>query len=154
MEAEGGPRTQGGRLALDDPSSDVRLARMAAEGRGGELRLAAPGSPAMIVQMHPCPEALGGAGYMTVRIVDPARDREAPTPNRLRDRLGLSPQQAAVVAELAAGGTEAEAAERLSLAAPTLHTHIRRVYERLGLRSRAELLALLARHGFDAAREG
>ena len=86
---------------------------------------------------------------MTIQVVDLAQEREPPTPARLRDRLGLSHRQAEVVAELAAGRTEAEAAERLKLAAPTLHTHIRRVYERLDLRSRAELLALVARHGFD-----
>jgi len=66
--------------------------------------------------------------------------------------LGLSRRQSEVIAALAAGGTEAEAAQQLSLAEPTLHTHIRRAYDRLDLHSRAELSALLARHGFDTGR--
>ena len=148
-----GVRAQSGRLALHDPQSDGNLARMAATGRGGELRLPR-GSAGMIVSMHPCVPGLSEAGLMTVRIVDPAQEREPATPARLAARLGLSPRQAEVVAALAAGRTEADAAQRLRLAAPTLHTHIRRVYERLELRSRGELLALLARHGFDTGRGG
>lgn len=91
-------------------------------------------------------------GYMTVKIMDPNGERELPTADRLRDRLGLSRRQSEVIAALVAGGTETEAAQKLSLAEPTLHTHIRRVYDKLDLRSRAELLALLARHGFDTSR--
>jgi DNA-binding CsgD family transcriptional regulator len=149
-----GVRAQSGRLMLHDPESDGKLARMAATGRGGELRLLAPESAGLIVSMHPCVPGLSEAAFMTVRIVDLAQEREPATPARLAARLGLSPRQAAVVAELAAGGTEAEAAEKLKLAPPTLHTHIRRVYERLELRSRAELMALLARYGFDTGRGG
>ena len=78
--------------------------------------------------------------------------RERPTPAKLRDRLGFTRRQSEAIAELANGATEKEAAERLGLGAPTLHTHIRRAYDRLDLRSRAELLALLARHGFETAR--
>jgi DNA-binding CsgD family transcriptional regulator/PAS domain-containing protein len=152
LEAGKGVRAQGGRLALNDPPSDARLAGLAAEGRGGELHLVGRGSPGLIVYMHPSAGLLEAAGYMTVRIVDPGLEREPPTAARLRDRLGLTPRQAEVVAELAAGRTEAEAAEKLKLAPPTLHTHIRRVYERLDLRSRAELFALLAHQGFDATR--
>ena len=150
LEVRKGLRLDQGRLALDDPSSDARLRRMAAEGRGGELRLSAHGGPGMTVSMHPCAAGFGDAGYMTIRVVDLAQESEPLTAARLGDRLGLSRRQAEVVAQLAAGRTEAEAAEKLRLRAPTLHTHLRRVYDRLDLRSRAELLALLARHGFDA----
>jgi DNA-binding CsgD family transcriptional regulator len=106
----------------------------------------------MIVYMHPCIAGFGDAGYMTIRVVDRVQERQPLKPALLCDQFGLSRRQAEVVAELAAGRTEAEAAEELKLALPTLHTHIRRVYDRLDLRSRAELLALLARHGFDTTR--
>jgi DNA-binding CsgD family transcriptional regulator len=149
LEARKGLRLDKGRLASHDSASDARLQRMAADGRGGELRLSAQGSPGLIVYMHPCVAGFGDAGYMTIRVVDLAQERQPLRPALLCDRLGLSRRQAEVVAELAAGRTEAEAAEKLKLAAPTLHTHIRRVYDRLDLRNRAELLALLARHGFD-----
>ncbi len=152
LEARKGLRLDRGLLTLDDPMGDARLRRLAAGGRGGELRLISNGSPGMIVHIHPSADGFGGTGCMTVRVVDLAEEREPPTPARLAARLGLSPRQAQVVAELAAGGTEAEAAGKLKLAPPTLHTHIRRVYDRLDLRSRAELLALLARHGFETRR--
>ena len=143
-----------GRLALDDPLADARLTRLAAWGCGGELNLAKAGLPRTILKIHPCAAAVRDApdGTLLVRIVHLDRDRDAPTPARLCDRLGLTPRQAEVVAELMAGGTEAEAAERLKLAQPTLHTLLRRVYARLDVKSRAHLLALLARHGFDASR--
>ena len=143
-------RSHDGRLELHDPQADATLAHMAAGGRGGELRSSGRGREGVIIQVHPCANGFGDthAGYLTIRITE--RDRL--TPARLRGRLGLTRRQSEVIAELAGGGTETEAAQKLSLAEPTVHTHIRRVYERLDLRSRAELLALLARHGFDTTR--
>lgn len=147
-------RSHNGRLELHDHEADAKFARMTAGGRGGELRLSGPDGEVLIIQMHPCVDGFGDAraGAMTVRIIDPNGERERPTPARLRDRLGLSRRQSEVIAALAAGATEAEAAVTLGLGEPTLHTHIRRVYDRLDLRSRAELLALLARHGFVTGR--
>jgi DNA-binding CsgD family transcriptional regulator len=141
-----------GRLEVNDPKADAKLARILAGECGGELRPTGPALPGVTIQIHPCVEALGGAwaAYRTIRITDLNRERELPTPARLRDRLGLTSRQAEVAAELARGVTEAEAAAKLSLGAPTLHTHVRRIYEKLDLRSRAELMALLARQGFHA----
>ena len=91
---------------------------------------------------------------MTVRITDPSGQRERPTPARLRNRLGLTRRQSEAIASLASGATEKQAAETLGVSAPTLHTHIRRAYDKLDLRNRTQLLALLARHGFDTAQGG
>jgi DNA-binding CsgD family transcriptional regulator/PAS domain-containing protein len=145
-------RLHKGRLEVNDAKTDAKLARILAGGWGGELRPTGPALTGMTIQVHPCVEGLGGggAGLRTVRITDLNRDREQPTPARLRDRLGLTSRQAQVAAELARGVTEAEAAAKLELGAPTLHTHVRRIYEKLDLRSRAELMALLGRHGFHA----
>ena len=145
-------RLSRGRLELQDPEANARFLRMAALRRDGEIRLA--GRDALTLRLHPCAEPLGlaGAGCLTVRITDPHRERERPTPARLRARLGLTRRQAEAVAALANGATEKEAAETLGLGAPTLHTHVRRAYEKLDLRSRADLVALLARHGFETAR--
>ena len=147
-------RAHNGRLELHDPEACAELAQMAEGARGGELRLSGARPEGLIVQLRPCANGPGDghAGCMTVRVVDPNRERERPTPSRLRDRLGVTRRQSEVIAALAAGGTETEAARNLSLSEPTLHTHIRRIYDRLDLRSRAELLALLARHGFDTSR--
>jgi DNA-binding CsgD family transcriptional regulator/PAS domain-containing protein len=139
-----------GRLEIQAPEADQRLMRIVAQGRGGELSLAGPGARGLMIRIHPSVDGLSphGGGATMVRIIDPNREREPLTPARLRDRLGLTLRQAEVVAALAAGVTEAEAARNLKLGEPTLHTHVRRVYDRLDLRSRGELLALLARHGF------
>jgi DNA-binding CsgD family transcriptional regulator len=125
---------------------------MAALRRDGEIRLA--GRDALTLRLHARAEPLGlaGAGCLTVRITDPNRERERPTAARLRARLGLTRRQAEALAALATGATEKEAAETLGLGAPTLDTHVRRAYEKLDLRSRADLVALLARHGFETAR--
>jgi len=149
LDGGGVMRLHNGRLELHDPQADATLARVAAGGRGGELRSSGR-REGVIIQVHPCANGFGDthAGYLTIRITE----RDRPTPARLRGRLGLTRRQSEVIAELAGGGTETEAAQKLSLAEPTVHTHIRRVYERLDLRSRAELLALLARHGFNTTR--
>lgn len=154
LETGGAIRSQNGRLELHDPRTQAKLAQMAAGARGGELRLSGSGSKGLIVQLHACAHGFGmiGTGAMTVRIVDPGGRCERPTPARLRDRLGVTQRQAEAIVELASGATERDAAEKLGLRAPTLHTHVRRAYDRLDLRSRAELVALLARHGFETVR--
>jgi DNA-binding CsgD family transcriptional regulator/PAS domain-containing protein len=149
-------RSHQGRLELCDPATHAIVAQMTAGARGGEFRLDEPGRAQLIVRLHPCPEgfAVTGAGHMTMRITDPSGQRDRPTPARLRSRLGLTRRQSEAIAALASGATEKEAAETLGVSAPTLQTHIRRAYDKLDLRSRAELVALLARHGFDTARQG
>ncbi len=153
LAAGGAIRSHQGRLELCDRGTHAKLARMTAGARGGEFRLAGPGRAQLIVRVDPCPEgfAVTGAGHMTVRITDPSGERERPTALKLRIRLGLTRRQSEAIAALASGATEKEAAETLGVSAPTLHTHIRRAYDKLELKSRAQLSALLARHGFDPA---
>ena len=139
-------RLHKGRLEVCDPKADAKLARILAGGFGGELHLTGPGLTGVTIHIHPCVEALGGAGagLRTIRITDLNRERELPTPARLRDRLGLTSRQAQVAAELARGVTEAEAAAKLELRAPTRHTHVRRIYEKLDLRRCIEPVAAAA----------
>jgi len=153
LETGGAIRSQSRRLELRDPRTHAKLAQMAAGRHSGELRLSGPGSKGLIVQLHACAHGFAmGTGAMTVRIIDPSGRGERPTPARLRARLGLTQRQAEAIVELAGGATEKDAAERLGLGMLTLHTHVRRAYDRLDLRSRAELVSLLARHGFETAR--
>ncbi len=146
-------RLHNGRLQLHDPRLDAKLALMAAGVCDGELRI--PEQDGLIIKLHACASGFGiaGGGCITLRISDPSEEHEPPTPARLRERLGLTRRRSEVIAELAAGATETEAAEKLSLGAPTLHTHLRRVYDRHELRSRGDLFALLARRGFDITRD-
>ena len=153
LEAGGAIRTHKHRLELQNPETQANFERLASAARG-EFRLMGSGRPELIVRLHPCAESFTGAGarYLTVRISDLSGEREQPTPRKLRDRLQLTRRQSEAIAALAAGATEKEAAEALGLGAPTLHTHVRRAYEKLDLSSRAELMALLGRHGFETGR--
>jgi DNA-binding CsgD family transcriptional regulator/PAS domain-containing protein len=144
-------RSRGGRVEVQESKAQARLAAIIAGGHGGELRLTGPGRKRWTIEVRPCPHG-ARATYRTLRIMDQDRQREPPTPARLRERLGLTHRQSEVIVELAGGATEGQAARKLSLGEPTLHTHVRRVYEKLDLRSRAELLALLTRCGFDTTR--
>ena len=54
----------------------------------------------------------------------------------------LSPRQEQVLSALKAGMTERQAADILGLSPHTVHSHVQAIYERLGVRSRAQLLSL------------
>jgi DNA-binding CsgD family transcriptional regulator len=151
LEAGKVARLRRGRLEIQDAKANSIVTKMVSGGRGGELPLFKHGPEQWVIQVHPCPDGVGlsGAGRMTVKIIGLNQYSEAPTPARLRERLGLTIRQCEVIVELARGGTEAKAAKNLGIGEPTVHEHIRRVYDSLELGSRAELFALLARHGFD-----
>jgi DNA-binding CsgD family transcriptional regulator/PAS domain-containing protein len=144
-------RLRRGRLEIRDAKANALIAKMVSGARGGELPLFKHGPAQWVIQVHPCPDGVGhsGTGRMVVKIISLNQHSEPPTPARLRERLGLTLRQSEVIVELARGGTEAKAARNLGIGEPTVHEHIRRVYDSLELGSRAELFALLARHGFD-----
>jgi DNA-binding CsgD family transcriptional regulator len=152
LQGDGFIRLCEGRIEIRDRRTHAIVAEMVRGSRGGELPASASRAHPLLIQVYPCPQDLGGAGagLMIVRIKDINRNGEAPTAERLRARMGLSPQQSAVMAELARGSTEAAVAEKLGIKLPTVHTYVRRVYDKFAIRSRAELSALLAKFGFDA----
>lgn len=57
----------------------------------------------------------------------------------------LSPREQEVLELLARGYLYKEIAERLNISGPTVNTHIRRMYEKLQVRSRAQAVAKFAR---------
>lgn len=63
----------------------------------------------------------------------------------------LPPRQRAVLNELLRGRSEKEAAASLGMTAAAVHQHVKRLYARFGVHSRAELLAALLRHGSPTA---
>jgi len=146
-------RLLNGRLEIRDRQADQLFAAMISGVRGGEFRLSGGESGRFVIRVHPCVRGAGGSdiGLMIVRIVDLSRKGEPPTATRLRERLGLSLRQSEIISELARGGTEAAVAQKLGIKESTVHEHIRRVYDKLELGSRAELIALLVRVNFDIA---
>ena len=53
----------------------------------------------------------------------------------------LTPREQEILTELSKGYRDKEIADRLSISIPTVRTHIRHIYERLQVRSRAEAVA-------------
>ncbi len=144
-------RLLNGRVEIRDRRADQLLAAMVSGARGGEFRLSGGELGRFVIRVHPCTRGAGGSdtAIMIVRIIDLGRKGEAPTAARVHERLGLSLRQSEVISELARGGTEATVAQKLGIKESTVHEHIRRVYDKLELGSRAELIALLARVNFD-----
>ena len=144
-------RLLNGRLEIRDRRADQLLAALISEARGGELRLSGGELGRFVIRVQPCMRGAGGSdnGIMIIRIIDLGRNSEPPTAARLRECLGLSLRQSDVIFELARGGTEPTVAQKLGIKESTVHEHIRRVYDKLELGSRAELIAVLARVNFD-----
>jgi two-component system, NarL family, nitrate/nitrite response regulator NarL len=81
------------------------------------------------------------------------RDRRSGLPRRSgRDRrrghahtFGLTPRQLAIVANVVAGLSNREMAQRLSISEDTVKHHLTNIYDKLGVSTRLEL-ALFATH--------
>lgn len=61
--------------------------------------------------------------------------------------VALTPRETDVVRELAAGGTNREAAARLHVSETTFKTHLSRVYEKLAVSDRAAAVRVAYEHG-------
>jgi DNA-binding CsgD family transcriptional regulator len=144
-------RLRNGRLEIRDQQAHQWLAAMLSGERGGEQRLSSRGLGRFVIRVYPCTRGAGDSatGVRVIRIIDLHRKGEPPTAAQVRERFRLSPRQCEVIAELARGGTEATVAHALGVKESTVHEHIRRVYGKLEVESRAELIALLARANFD-----
>ena len=65
----------------------------------------------------------------------------------LSDQEELSPREQEVLELLARGYLYKEIAERLNISVPTVNTYVRRMYEKLHVRSRAQAVAKYAHLG-------
>jgi DNA-binding NarL/FixJ family response regulator len=70
---------------------------------------------------------------------------------RAVDRDGLSPRETELLRLIALGHTSAEIAAKLHVSRRTVETHRARVYDKLGLKSRAELVQFALRRGMFRA---
>ena len=61
----------------------------------------------------------------------------------LRESLGLSPRELQVVRELLDDPTEQAIADRLAISRHTVHTHLERIFRKLGVNSRAGVIVRL-----------
>ncbi len=68
--------------------------------------------------------------------------------------LGLSPRETQLVPLLAQGWSAQAVAYELSLSVGTVNTYVRRVYVKLGITSRAELVARVYQAAYDTSGNG
>ncbi len=73
--------------------------------------------------------------------------RRAQTPARGAGLVGLSSREREVAARVASGSTNREVAAALFLSEKTIGSHLARIYDKLGVHSRAALAAIVAREG-------
>lgn len=92
-------------------------------------------------------DVYGGGSPMTSNIARKVVQsfRQEPAPGLPGD--GLSPREQEVLDLLARGYLYKEIAERLNISVPTVNTYVRRMYEKLHVRSRAQAVAKYAHLG-------
>ena len=90
-------------------------------------------------------DAMLAAGFLALGLWIGARVLARPAPTQPFDgnpkalaELGISPREAAVLAELAAGYANKEIARRLDVSPNTVKTHVARLYEKLGATRRTD----------------
>lgn len=130
-EREGGlPTPVWASLAALRGMEEGRAAVVTVPTAGGQVRIEA--SP-------------GGEPGLAAIVVAPVAP---PAPPEIPARWGLTPQEQAVVTELARGKSNARIAEALFVSAHTVEWHLRSVYGKLGVGSRQEVLAALFHQAF------
>ena len=80
-----------------------------------------------------------------------------PEPEEIQDHLaaaGVSRREASVIAEVLRGGKTCEIADALGISEYTVKDHLKHIYAKLEVASRAQLLAHLAASGLTAGRAG
>jgi DNA-binding NarL/FixJ family response regulator len=89
-------------------------------------------------------EVHGGGSPMTSNIARKVVQSFRHTPAASPEDDGLSPREQEVLELLARGYLYKEIAERLTISVPTVNTYVRRIYEKLHVRSRAQAVAKYA----------
>ena len=166
LEAQRGLAIVRGRLRSADPGVQRRLDRalrdavMSATGNGGagreeSLQIASAAGHAIGVLVRPLAQALWFRGshapsvivYLTDSAQQPgALSGERRSSRELVERLfGLTPQEARLALRLADGDTLADAARHIGVAETAARSYSKRIYAKLDIGSRSELVRLLHR---------
>jgi DNA-binding NarL/FixJ family response regulator len=79
-------------------------------------------------------------------LIDQMRKRATPPPSEpVRPTFGLTPRELEIISTVAAGYTNSEMAEKLSISVKTVKHHLTNIFNKLGVENRLEL-ALFAVH--------
>ena len=157
--------TESGAVAAETPSAEAdstdgsgaRVSLPLRCGRRvlGTLHLDAPEphrrfAPAELRLARWCARLLARQLSYAQRLVDDGRRRGAEDISDALARAPLSPREKQVVALLVAGSSTRDIAARAGLTVATVHTYLKRIYPKLGVHSRVELVARMA--GTERAR--
>jgi DNA-binding CsgD family transcriptional regulator len=137
--------------ASDTRRLEALIAEALRGAPGGTMRVARPSlaEPWLVlvapVRANLLWSAYGGVGAI-IFITDPER---APTPTHgmLRDLFELTPTEAKVALSIVAGNDVPDAARELRVSTNTIHTHLRRIFRKLGVGRQADLVRVLTRAG-------
>jgi len=159
LEAGDGLSREGPRLRASSPRDDAALGKavhdaLATSAGGGlsagaALTLRRPsgrrGLAVMVAPLSRMAPLLGEAGgCAAVFVIDPTT-RAAPPDLVLQRMFGLTPAECRIALSLAAGLSPKEAAHDLSLATPTVRSHLRSILTKTGVDGQVALARLLAR---------
>jgi DNA-binding NarL/FixJ family response regulator len=139
-------------LLLDGKAPDSAVARAWSSaketGNYDSFVCAYRAEPGILASFPPEHESRRELGGLLNRAADDAIARQFALPvegkRRGRDEL-LTEREAEVLHELEEGSSNREIATRLFISEATVKVHLRHIYEKLGVRNRAELLARRAR---------
>jgi DNA-binding NarL/FixJ family response regulator len=133
-----------GYLTKDAGAADIRQAVAAvSEGKA----LLDPGIQRRLVEAVVTGRPLDGAAGGPTEGGDPAEGRGPAEGNGARSPTGLTPREAQVLTEIAAGLSNGEIAAKLFISDTTVKTHINHLLLKTGMRDRAQLVAYAYRLG-------
>jgi len=131
---------------------DILLLDVSMPGGGGigaldEIRKASPATRILVLTMHEDPAYLrvalvsGASGFLLKHAaLRPSQASQETTSDR------LSPRETQVLRDLALGFTNKEVAERLAVSVKSVETYRARLFEKLGLERRADLVRYAISH--------
>ncbi len=118
------------------------------------IELCAAGALAVVSRDAPEAELLAaishamvGERYVAPQVLAGMFDRPSALRPPARPRFDLTRRESAVLAELAAGRTNSEIAERLCIGAETVKTHLGNIYAKLAVRRRDQAVGVAIKHG-------
>ena len=150
-----GLRDEEGVLAAEDREEHAKLQRLVAQalplygvhGAGASMKITRRKiKTPLVLEIHPVRKLRmdhpGGQLGALVLVVDPAR-RPRVDPVLAAAVLGLTPMEGRVAVAILTGRTAAGIANALGCAESTVKTHLKRVYDKLGITKQTELVRRL-----------
>jgi DNA-binding CsgD family transcriptional regulator/PAS domain-containing protein len=137
--------------AADTRRMEALIAEALRGAAGGTMRVARPSlAEPWLVLVAPVRSrglwSVNGGAAAAIFITDPER-APMPTHRMLRDLFELTPTEAKVARSIVAGNDVPDAARELRISTNTVHTHLRRIFRKLGVGRQADLVRVLIRAG-------